>query len=103
MSPAKLSEKLQEDFVRTELETGHRMLALAIQQRSSNDYEAAEQSMGLARVALSGAEEHLESVKIPQADEEKIMEDVRQLRNQIQAYDGGTTGGSVPTEKRKKG
>ena len=87
-SPAILSSALQEDFVRTELETGHRMLELAIKQKGLGEHDAAAQSLSLAHVALSGAQEHLSAVKLPRSQTKEMYRQVRELRRQIEDFDG---------------
>ena len=88
MSPARLSTTLQENFVKSELETGHRMLALGKDQRKLRQQEAARQSLDLARVALSGAERHLEAVNLPQIERDELSHDVDQLRREIETFEG---------------
>jgi len=89
LSPVILSSALQEDFVRTELETGHRMLELAIKQRDLQEFDAAAHSLTLAKVALSGAHRHLSAVKLPGSETKEIYSQVRELRRQIESFDGG--------------
>jgi len=88
LSPAKLNLTLQSDFVRTELETGHKMLAMAIDQRSMEANDAANDSLDMARVALTGAERHLEAVNLPARETKGLYRDLRELRRQIQGFTG---------------
>jgi hypothetical protein len=92
MSPAKHSTALQVDFVRTELETGHRMLALAARQRDLQEDDAAVESLGMARLSLSGAENHLAAVNLPRQEAKQIVREVGELRRRLEAFDGGRTG-----------
>jgi hypothetical protein len=92
LSPAEQSTLLQENFVKTELETGHRMLKLAVEQRDRDEHESAMESLTLARVALSGAEEHLAAVKLPPHETREILPEVRRLRNQIENFERGADG-----------
>jgi len=87
LSPAKHSTALQLSFVRTELETGHRMLALAGKQRDLLEHDAAAQSLSMAWLALSGAENHLAAVKLPRREAKQILPEVRELRRRIAAFD----------------
>lgn len=89
MSPARLNSTLQADFVRTELETGHRMLAWAINQRSFRADDDAIESLSLARVALSGAERHLATVTLPRKETKELLRNVHDLRRQIESFEAG--------------
>jgi hypothetical protein len=82
-----MSTELQANFVETELETGHKMLEQAIRQRSQYDNESASQSLSLARLALSGAQEHLDTVKLPRIETKEILQDAAQLRKQIESFE----------------
>jgi len=88
LSPAKLSCTLQEDFVRTELETGYRMLTQAAAQQDLHQDEAVTQSISLARLALSGAERHLAAVNLAAAETEGLYQDLGELRRRIDAFLG---------------
>ncbi len=87
MSPAKLSNTLQEDFVKTELETGQKMLARAARQRSEGEQDAASESLSLARIALNGAEEHTAAVSLPEGAVQSIEKESEKLRRQITAFE----------------
>jgi hypothetical protein len=100
LSSATLNIALQTDFVRTELETGRRMLGLAAQQRSLQDHEAAMQSFNMACVALTGAERHLALAKLPLAATREVVPQVRELRQQIAAFEGGRPGQTPCTARR---
>jgi hypothetical protein len=89
LSPAKLSSALQEDFVRTELETGHRMLALAGEQENLHEDDAARQSLNMAHIALSGAERHLAAVNLAATETAVLSQDLAELRRRIEAFQGG--------------
>jgi len=87
MSPAKRNITLQVGFVRTELETGHRMLALAGRQRRLHEDEAAMESLSMARMALSGAQDHLIAVNLPRSETKGIVREIRELRRQTAAFE----------------
>ena len=89
MSPAKHSTALQIGFVRNELETGYRMLALATRQRDLHEDDAAAQSLGMAHLALSGAENHLAAVNLPRREAKQILRETGELRRRIAAFGGG--------------
>jgi hypothetical protein len=102
LSPAKLNTRLQGDFVRTELETGHRMLALAMDQRTLHEDDAAVQSLSLSRVALSGAERHLATVKLPRVEAKELLRDVRELGRRIEGFESARGNGRAPRAKRSR-
>ncbi|HTQ58290.1 MAG TPA: hypothetical protein VMI94_27700 [Bryobacteraceae bacterium] len=89
MSPAKLSNTLQAGFVRTELETGHRMLAAAIGQRRAGQDATAAQSLDLARLALAGAERHLSAVSLPGGAAGELEHWLEELRGRIHEFEAG--------------
>jgi hypothetical protein len=86
-SPAELNIALQSNFVRTELETGHRMLTLAAKQRNMREDDSARQSLSMALVALSGAERHLASVTLPRMETTELRRNVGELRRRIDGFD----------------
>jgi hypothetical protein len=94
VSPARLNVTLQGDFVRTEVETGLRMLALARQQQRRRQDEAARESLNLAKVALSGAERHLAAVSLPPAETRELSRDLRVLRRRLEAAGSGASRGA---------
>ena len=98
MSPAKLSDRLQSDFVRTELETGYKMLRLAMEQRNSQERDAAAQSLSLARVALAGAVEHLAAINLPRDENRELSHGVRELRRAIEHFENGGRAKILHTE-----
>jgi len=77
--------------VRTELETGHRMVEQAIKQRGQEEHDGTMQSLSLARVALTGAERHLAAVDLPQRDKRSLLADARELRRRIEGLEKSAT------------
>ena len=89
MSPAKLNITLQSNFVRTELETGERMLAQAVIQKNLHEDESAAESLTMARVALSGAVRHLTIAKLPSGETKDLRQNIRELRRGIETFERG--------------
>ena len=87
MSSANTNIRLQRAFVKTELETGYRMLDLAAMQRRLHKEDDAVESLSLALVALTGAERHMADVKLPRTETRDIFRQARQLRNQIDGFE----------------
>jgi hypothetical protein len=78
---------LQTNFVTTELQTARRMLDWAVARRSHHEHEGAMESLGLARVALSGAEQHMSIVKLPADRVASIKREARELWHRIQSLE----------------
>jgi hypothetical protein len=88
LSSANTNLRLQTDFVMTELETGYRMLGLAVAQRGLRREDDAAQSLSLALVALTGAERHMVEVKLPRTKTRDIVRRARELRDRIDGFEG---------------
>ncbi len=76
------------------------MLALAIDQRTLHEDDAAVQSLSLSRVALSGAERHLAIVTLPRTETKELLRDVRELARRIEGFEGAA--GSRQPKRTKK-
>lgn len=74
------------------------MLARAVSQRDRHEDDAA-LSLDMARLALSGAENHLAAVDLPPRDAKEILQEVRKLRRKIAGFEGGA--GGPPREARR--
>jgi len=87
LSSASTNIRLQRAFVKTELETGYRMLGLAVAQRRLHKEDDVVESLSLALVALTGAERHMAEVKLPRTETRDIVQRARELRDQIDGFD----------------
>jgi hypothetical protein len=76
------------------------MLALAIDQRTLHEDDAAVQSLNLSRVALSGAERHLATVTLPRVETKELLRDVRELGRRIEGFE--STQGRVTSATRSR-
>ena len=87
MSSTETYVHLQENFIKTELETGRKMLRQALRQRRMRQNERAMDSWRMARLALSGAETHMAAVGLPREVVTRMNRGAAQLRRLIAAFE----------------
>ena len=87
MSSQGINTTLQTNFVRTEVQIARRMLRSAAKCLSDRQHDGARESLGMAQVALSGAEKHMAVVKLPAGKTKTIKREVRELWRRIRGIE----------------